>query len=67
MSEKPPIDKTSNPMAAISSLLGAFSGKSTNLNVKPKSDEIRISIEGIEQKLALKHIRNLIEEMIHGD
>lgn len=39
-------------------------GKSTSVDVKPKTDGIHIEIDGIDQKLALKHIRNLLNDLI---
>lgn len=56
-------DTKPNPL---SQLLGGLMGKNTSVDVKPKTPDnsIHIEITGVDQKIALKHIRNLIDEMI---
>jgi citrate lyase gamma subunit len=54
-------DKPSNPLGQ---LLGGLMGKNTSVDVKPKNDGIHIEVNGITEKIALKHIRNMINEII---
>jgi citrate lyase gamma subunit len=54
-------DDKPNP---ISQLIGGLMGKSTTVDVKPKNDGIHIEVNGIAEKIALKHIRNMINEII---
>lgn len=46
------------------SLLAGVLGKSATVDVKPKADGVHIQVDGIEAKIALKHIRNLLNELI---
>lgn len=54
-------EKKMNP---IGQLLGGLMGKNTSVDVKPKPDGIHIEINGVTEKIALKHIRNMINELI---
>lgn len=54
------------PKSNIGQLLGGLLGKSTSVDVKPKADGIHIEVNGIPDKIALKHIRNMINELL-GD
>ena len=56
-------DKPSNPLG---NLLGSLLGKNTSVDVKPKPDGIHIEVNGIAEKIALKHIRNMINDLL-GD
>jgi hypothetical protein len=58
-------DTKPNPLGQ---LLGGLMGKQTSVDVKPKTPDnsIHIEISGVDQKIALKHIRNLIDEMIQN-
>jgi hypothetical protein len=59
-------NKQPNPLSIIGSLLGTLSGKSTKVAVNSDSKIINIQIDGVEQKIALKHIRNMFDEMLQS-
>lgn len=52
------------PSNLLNSILGSLSGKQTSVDVKPKGDEIHIEIVGVNQRIALKHIKELIEDLL---
>ena len=60
-----PLPMPTNPLAGLGKIIGMLGGKKTDVDIKENETDIKVSIHGISQKIAMKHIRNLFDELIN--